>query len=141
MIERICERCGARTMRKASDLGRFCSRPCFYAARGKDTKPRKQRSDRGERSAVWKGGKSIRDGYIVLNDGNRREHIVIVEGVLGHKLPDGAIVHHVNRLRSDNRNCNLVALNSAADHVELHRKMRIREAGGDPWATRAQRVA
>lgn len=50
------------------------------------------------------------------------EHIVVVETVLGRALPVGAIVHHVNQVRSDNRNSNLCVLQSHTDHRELHRK-------------------
>ena len=110
--------------------------------RGPDLKQRKNRSDVGPLSASWKGGRRINpQGYIdIINSSghgkHRVEHRMIVERVMGKPLPVSAKVHHVNTDRSDNRNCNLVVLQSDADHAELHRKMRVRAHGGDPWLDR-----
>lgn len=104
--------------------------------RGPDTKPRKPRTDRGPLSATWKGGRIRSGGYVLLNGAGlqrKPEHVAIVERAIGHALPVGAVVHHVNRVRSDNRNSNLAALQDSSEHNELHRKMRVRAAGGDPW--------
>lgn len=104
--------------------------------RGPDTKPRKQRWDRGPLSTTWKGGKSLSDGYVLLRAGTvdqKPEHVAVVERAIGRLLPAGAVVHHVNRIRSDNRDSNLVALQNTAEHNELHRKMRVVAAGGNPW--------
>lgn len=100
------------------------------------------RKDGGHFSS-WTGGRDVhpRDGYVrLLNHHGRgrhaREHVVIVERVIGHRLPAGAIVHHVNMTRDDNRNANLAVLQSHADHRELHRKLTVLRAGGNPWADR-----
>lgn len=84
----------------------------------------------------WKGGKRFhRSGYIHVSlGGNRRkaEHVLIAEKALGKPLPAGAIVHHVNRNRGDNRNENLVICQDQTYHKLLHTRMDVRDAGGDP---------
>lgn len=42
------------------------------------------------------------------SSGNVLEHILIAEKALGKHLPDKAEVHHVNEIKTDNRNENLV---------------------------------
>jgi hypothetical protein len=66
----------------------------------------------------------------------RYQHDVIAEAALGHRLPDGAELHHVDEVKTNNANNNLAILQSSAEHQELHRKMRVRAAGGDPWRDR-----
>src|SRR3990167_6213935 len=56
------------------------------------------------------------------------------EQALGRALPPGAIVHHADGTRSDD--APLVICQSHAYHAELHRKMRVRAAGGHPWIDR-----
>jgi hypothetical protein len=64
----------------------------------------------------------------------KRVYVRIAEKALGHPLPVGALVHHVDENRSHNVPSNLVILQSAADHRALHRRLRIRKAGGNPWS-------
>lgn len=80
----------------------------------------------GSRHPGWKGGAWER----------RKEGRKVAERVLGHELSPSAIVHHVNGNNRDNRPANLVILQSIADHMELHRRMRVRDAGGNPWKDR-----
>lgn len=65
------------------------------------------------------------------NNGVVLEHILVVERALGHALPPGACVHHVNHIRKDNRPENLVVCQDAAYHSLLHRRERAYLACGD----------
>lgn len=75
-------------------------------------------------------------GYMVLSkkDRNRRtiyEHVLIAEKALGKPLPPGAIVHHANENRSDNRPGNLVICESQEYHKLLHTRMTAKKESGD----------
>lgn len=59
-------------------------------------------------------------------------HILVAESALGHYLPDGAEVHHVDGDGRNNANSNLVVCESKEYHKLLHVRARIVAAGGDP---------
>lgn len=63
---------------------------------------------------------------------HKREHVEIAEQALGHALPPGAEVHHVNEVRGDNRHANLVICQDHAYHKFLHVRARVRRLGGNP---------
>jgi len=131
MVDKACEQCGAAFLVRPyrALVARFCSRHC--AAVGNHPV--------GPLNPLWRGGTTIDRGYVVRqSDGRppRREHDLIVERVLGRPLPVGAVVHHVNSIKHDNVNKNLVVLQSRTEHLELHRKTTVRAAGGDPWLDR-----
>lgn len=54
------------------------------------------------------------DGRIV------KEHIAVAERVLGKRLPDGAVVHHIDGDKRNNQTSNLVICPSQAYHKMLH---------------------
>lgn len=60
------------------------------------------------------------------------EHIIVAEEVLGHPLPRGAVVHHINGVKTDNRRENLLVCQDQAYHMELHRRARAYEECGNP---------
>ena len=60
------------------------------------------------------------------------EHILIAEKALGHYLPEGAIVHHVDLDKTHNANTNLVICEDHRYHALLHVRSRVVRAGGDP---------
>jgi hypothetical protein len=53
---------------------------------------------------------------------------------LGKPLAAGSVVHHVDGTKGDNSP--LVICQDDAYHVELHRKLRVIAAGGNPWTDR-----
>lgn len=91
-----------------------------------------------ENNNNWKGGKHLRiDGYASVSVGGNvvvLEHLRICEKVLGKPLPAKAVVHHVNGIRSDNRNENLVICQDIAYHFLLHKRMRaLHNCGHADW--------
>ena len=75
------------------------------------------------------------DGYIAIyypsyprsnNDGYIMEHVYLMEQYIGRGLKDDEVVHHKNRIKSDNRIENL-QLMTFKEHARLHMKMRWEE--------------
>ncbi len=73
-------------------------------------------------------------GYIgyQINGVKKFEHVLVAEKALGKELPPGAVVHHVNEIKSDNRPENLVICPDRAYHNLIHARMRAMDACGDP---------
>jgi len=63
-------------------------------------------------------GAIIKDRHIQVMINRRRVymHRLIVERILGKRLPREAVVHHVNGNGLDNRNCNLVVCPDQSYH-------------------------
>jgi hypothetical protein len=62
------------------------------------------------------------------------EHTMIVERVIGKRLPAGAEIHHVNGDRSDNQTGNLVVCQDHKYHMLLHRRGEaFHECGNANW--------
>lgn len=70
---------------------------------------------------------------------NCLEHRLIAERVLGKPLPKGAMVHHANGDKSDNRNSNLVICQDMEYHKLLHTRMLALKEYGDVHARRCVR--
>jgi hypothetical protein len=75
---------------------------------------------------------------LLLHDHNRAdcygyvsEHILIAEKAIGKSLPDKAVVHHVDKNRSNN-NRNLVICEDNAYHQLLHQRQKAYEHCGNP---------
>lgn len=127
-----CANCGAtftrRRLGKQTERERqYCSPTC------------KKAHMVGPNSPTWKGGR-IRDvdGYIrvyrpdhahAFASGYAHEHVVVAAEPLGGRLPPGAVVHHANGDRADNRPENLVVLDDHSEHMKLHHREGRRESG------------
>lgn len=77
-------------------------------------------------------------GYLVRGRAGvvELEHRLIVEKAVGHPIPKGAEIHHVNGNRLDNSRGNLVLCPDHAYHVLLHRRTEALKATGDPGKIR-----
>lgn len=92
----------------------------------------------GTRHPNWRGGRGSHcEGYVtVTTRGGTREleHVAVAAAALGKPLPSGAVVHHVNGDRADNRPANLVVCDSHAYHVLLHyRAQALEKCGHADW--------
>ena len=85
----------------------------------------------------WKGGSFVQDGYVMIRqpDGTYvGEHVLVAEHALGHPLPAGVQVHHVNEIRSENRGSNLVICENYSYHMILHQRAKAFKATGSATA-------
>jgi hypothetical protein len=99
---------------------------------------------RGVKGPAWKGGRRFdKDGYVLVadktnrratSDGYVREHLLIIEEVLGRPLKAKECSHHVNGIKKDNKNSNLVACQDQNYHMLLHLRARaLKESGHASW--------
>lgn len=95
---------------------------------------------RGKGNPNWKGGQTITKGYISIWMPNHHradargyvpQHILIFEKVLGKPLPIAIVSHHVNEIKSDNRNNNLVICQDQTYHFLLHKRTKALKVCGD----------
>lgn len=102
-------------------------------------------SHTGEHASRWKGGKTIagKNGYAVVKQPDHPRassigyilgHILVAEKAMRKLLPLTAVVHHVNEIKSDNRNSNLVICQDNAYHRLLHQRTRaLRACDNAAW--------
>lgn len=87
----------------------------------------------GDKNGMWKGGRSLAsNGYVLIRVGKDHhladvrgyayEHRLVAEQILGRRLLQGEIPHHVNGDKADNRPGNIEVLRSHAHHRAEHRK-------------------
>ena len=71
-----------------------------------------------KKSKVYEDGK----GYLRFRDSDKPVHRWVLEKFFGHKLSPGAVVHHKNRDKTDNRRENLWAWSNQKRHHTIHKK-------------------
>lgn len=90
-----------------------------------------QRPLKGPKNAAWRGGRVVMtSGYVLLyapdhphaSKGYVPEHRVVVEKRLGRILDRGERVHHLNHVRGDNRDENLILFPSHSAHIQAEHR-------------------
>jgi len=145
-----CFTCGKRWHRPDCELNRekhFCSRQCRTKRResvcaecGKPIVIRAGRNDGRKRfcsiecnAANRRGPFIVKNGYrlILLPDHPRsdsygyvREHIAVMERVIGRRLTDREVVHHKNGDKQNNHPDNLSLFSSNSEHLRVCRHTR-----------------
>ena len=78
-------------------------------------------------------GTVLQSGYMNLSVKGRsvRFHRHVVESVLGRKLPNKAVIHHIDHNRLNNDPSNLVVCPDSAYHQLLHKRERALESCGN----------
>ena len=90
-------------------------------------------SQTGASNPNWRGGKSIAsNGYVLIRVGKGHhladvrgyayEHRLVAEEQLGRRLRKNEIPHHINGVKTDNRQENIEVVRSIAHHRAKHRR-------------------
>ena len=108
----------------------FCSKKCKGAYMAKYF--------RGEKSILWKGGRINYKGYIAIylpSHPNAMsgiyvfEHRLVIEKQIDRFLNSNESVHHINKIRNDNRIENLMAFKNEKSHkkFECNKSINLKE--------------
>lgn len=124
--------------------GYYCSRECSDKASIGRKNPMKESTKKklsdigkkrtGEKAGNWKGGRRLNNGYVIIYSPDHPyincnhiyvyEHRLVMEKHLGRYLTRKERIHHINRIRTDNRLKNLILFASASEHITEHNKNR-----------------
>lgn len=101
----------------------------YGAVMPKSAKKKIAKSQEGSGNSYWNGGETIsHGGYVTIlkpehpfRDVNKRvkEERLVVEKNIGRYLTKDEIIHHRNRIKTDNRLCNLQIV-SRSEHSKIH---------------------
>lgn len=95
---------------------------------------------RGEKHPLWGGGKTLsKEGYVYIYSPdhpyrNKRnyvlEHRLVMEKYLGRFLNLDEVIHHINKIKNDNRLENLELMKNQSEHMLSHDAKRVRNRAG-----------
>ncbi len=119
--------CGKILSHRSGDLTNLGPKSCGCLHR--ETTGAMARLRLREKHPMWKGGRLIAGGYVrILNPDHPRanragyvaEHIVVMEKKIGREVLPGETIHHINGVRSDNRDENLELWDSCHGSGQRH---------------------
>jgi endogenous inhibitor of DNA gyrase (YacG/DUF329 family) len=95
----------------------FCSKEC----QGKYQQGESNPNWNGGEMITWNGYKQIRNtSHPFNNNGYVKQHRLVVEELMGRYLNPNEEVHHVNKIKTDNRPENLMVFSSKSAHIRFH---------------------
>jgi len=120
---------------------KYCSTECQFKELRKFWKSPEERNRRSERAqgsknGRWKGGERKIMGYVWVYFSAPHLHKVqgaipravhVMEQCIGRRLKKEEIVHHMNRVRTDDRIKNLLLFANSAEHLRWHGRKRTKK--------------
>ncbi len=111
-------------------------KPCFWKGKKlpKETRDKISKNHfdcRGKNHPNWKGGRHINsDGYVWIfmsehpfaKSNYILEHHIVIEKYIGRYLKREEVVHHINKIKGDNRIENLMVFKNHAYHIWFHKR-------------------
>jgi hypothetical protein len=107
---KFCNLCGIKYKSRTKNR-KYCSRKCSALVHS------------GNGNPSWKSPELRQPTrYVDVKSDNikKKEHRLIIERAIGRELLPKEIVHHINKIKTDNRLSNLMLFDSSSNHTKYH---------------------